>query len=284
MLGDPLGPREMFKELFAKFIAKRGFLFRPSFCQLSDQCANIVSKLGYYVNEMGRDTTIDLQSYDFRGQAKEWLRYAANWIGRRNYTIKELTLDDVGKANVEAISDAWRLTRTVKKREVRFINRPFISCDEPGVRKFFLLDEKNEPVAFTFFDPLYESNQSGQSKNIGYVTCTKRRHPKAPSYAEPAIMKFAIERFQAEGAKKLTLGLSPVIDIDDKKYRSNFLLRQSFKIGSNSALINRFFYHLQGHSIYKRRFRGKEEKVYFATPRLFPALELTSFVRLTGVI
>ena len=88
-LGNPLGPDELTEDLLRNFIAKHK---RPGFCQLNEKNARIVSKLGHYVNEMGFDTTLDLENYDFCGKSKEWLRYASNWINKRNFKIQEMTI------------------------------------------------------------------------------------------------------------------------------------------------------------------------------------------------
>ena len=107
--------------------------------------------------------------------------------------------------HIEAVSLAWRATRRVKRKEVRFLNRPFVSADEPGTRRFYFLDAQQRMLAFVVFEPLYRDGRL-----IGYVACSKRRHPDAPVYAEQAILKHAIEVFQREGCQELRLGLSPL--------------------------------------------------------------------------
>ncbi len=284
-LGDPLGPVESHRDLLKAFIEQKR---RPSFCQLSEKSAEIVASLGYCVNEMGTDSILDLSSYDFKGKSKEWLRYASNWTSRRGYKVQEMTIEQAGGRAVEDLSDAWKQTRTVKRREVRFINRPMQYETEPGVRRFFLTDSEDKILAFIFFDPLFTGvtkvDRLKMALPSGYVACNKRRHPDAPVYGEQAIMKHAIETFQSEGVNELRLGLLPLVDVEDQKFRSSFIVHQLFKRTYRSKLINKYFYHVQGHSKYKRRFRGSEEKVYFATPNQLSGHRLVTFLSLCGIV
>jgi phosphatidylglycerol lysyltransferase len=274
-LGDPLCRPSNLDSTLREFIADRK---NPSFCQVSRTTAQSLASLGYVINEMGVDTEIALADYSFSGKSKEWLRYAANWTTRRGYQVLEATFDAVGVDEVESVSEAWRKTRTVKQKEVRFLNRPIVLEDEPDVRKFFLLDKDEKVVAFVFLDPLYESGRV-----IGFVTSIKRRLPDAPVYAEQAIMKAIIEKLQSENVTKLKLGLSPCAWIEPSKFRESQLRRWVFKRAYASRLINRHAYNLVGHANYKRRFRGKEEKVYLATPPKFHPLRMAALIALCGI-
>ena len=133
-LGDPVCHADQAESLLARFIDSH---HRPSFIQISQPIAAILSRHGYRINQIGLDTTVDLQKYDFKGKQKEWLRYAANWTSRRGFEIRECSFNEVSDREVEAVSEAWRKTRTVKSKEVRFLNRPIVLRDEPDVRKFF---------------------------------------------------------------------------------------------------------------------------------------------------
>ena len=207
------------------------------------------------------------------------MRYAANWTSRRGFEVREASFDDeISAEQIEAISESWRKTRTIKRKEVRFLNRPIVPAAETGVRKFYLFDPEQRPLAFVYFDPLF---RNGSLR--GYVTSIKRRHPDAPVYAEPAIMKRAIEQLKLEGVAEIRLGLSPGARIEDDLYRANRLTNWLFKTGFESRFINRYFYHLQGHADYKRRFRGREVKTFFASPARFDIPRLMALVGLCGL-
>ena len=275
VLGDVVAPSQQTEPMIDAFLKAHK---RVVFCQASEELATQLVKRGFYANEMGIDTTIDLPNYNFNGKQKEWLRYASNWCSRRDYRIVEAGFDDVHPDQVEAVSEAWRETRTVKQKEVRFLNRPIVLQDEPDVRKFFFLTPDGQLQAYIFLDPMYRDGRL-----TGYVTCIKRRHPDAPMYSEQAIMKHIIETLQAEGVQELKLGLSPLASIDDNPLKSSKLTSRLFKYGFEAGWVNRYFYHLKGHADYKRRFRGREEKLYLCSQRGFSMYRLFALTTLCGV-
>jgi phosphatidylglycerol lysyltransferase len=276
VLADPVGPEPDRSRLIRQLAAQRR---RLAFCQISRTTAEIVRELGFYVNEMGVDSIISLAGYDFRGQERKWLRTAESWTSRRGYTTREDTTERVGTDRINSVSVAWRATRTVKRKEVRFLNRPLVASDEAGTRQFYFFDPDQRLLAFVFFDPIYRDGRL-----IGYVACSKRRHPDAPVYAEQAIMKHAIEVFQREGRQELRLGLSPLAWLEDGEFPSSWLIRKMFQFGFSSRVINRWFYNVQGLAEYKRRYRGREEKVYYATRSPLNLVQLAALVKTCKIV
>ena len=280
-LGDPVVRSENRAELIKQCVAD---LQQPVFCQVSLPTAEVLSRLGYYVNEFGVDTRLDLDEFTFDGKEKEWLRYASNWIKRRDYRVIESNFGaestglPIDVDRVEEISEAWRRTRTIKRKEVRFLNRPIVLEPEQDVRRFFLVDSAQQLLAFVFLDPLYRDGEIA-----GYVTSFKRRHPDAPLYAEQAIMKAIIESLKAEQIPKLMLGLSPMAWLGEPTFRHSWFTRRVFGCLFHSRLINQSAYNLHGHAVYKRRFRGHEQKVYFASKNKITIRQLTALVGLCGV-
>ena len=275
VLGDPVCSAERRPALLREFISAHR---RPTFVQISYDTAQQLSQLGCLVNEVGVDTRLDLDQYDFKGKEKEWLRYSENWILRRNFRISEGSL----KANeheVVALSDSWRATRRVKRKEVRVLNRPLVIDDEPHVRPCFLFDEAGKMNAFVFFDPVFAGGEV-----VGYVTCFKRRLPETSQYAEPAIMKAAIEQFKKEGIRHVWLGLSPLANVEDKELRHNRFLHWTVRYLHSAGWLNKYFYNFVGHTQYKSRFRGVEEKTYYATPSRFNSHRLLALASLCGII
>ena len=275
VLGDVVTSPDQIEPLIERFLSEHK---RAVFCQASQQLARRLVDRGFYANEMGVDTTIDLADYNFNGKQKEWLRYAANWCARRDYRIVEASFDEVHPDEVENVSEAWRKTRTVKQKEVRFLNRPIVLEDEPNVRKFFFYTPDDQLQALVFLDPIYRDGQL-----IGFVTCIKRRHPDAPIYSEQAIMKHIIEKLQSEGLSELKLGLSPLAWIDDDQLKNSAMTSRLFKYSFQSSLVNRFAYHLKGHAEYKRRFRGREEKLYLCSQRGFSPFRLMALIGVCGL-
>ena len=275
VLGDAVASAQQTPNLVDNFI---GTHKRLSFCQIRRPLAEILSQRGFYINEMGVDTTLRLSDYNFDGKHKEWLRYAANWTAKRDFKILEAGFDQITPDQVEEVSETWRITRTVKRKEVRFLNRPIVLHDEQNVRKFFLLSPERKLLAFVFLDPIFRDGNV-----IGYVTSFKRRHPEAPLYAEHAIMKRIIETLKQEGVEQLNLGLSPLAGIQDKDFRCNPMTSGLFRRMFDSKWLNRYCYNVVGHAEYKSRFRGEEEKVYFASQSRFNTPRLLALIGLCGI-
>ena len=274
-LGDPVAAPGAAPDLVRAFLKHDGG--EPVFCQVTDRTAPVLEAEGLFLNDMGPDHRLDLPGYTFTGKKKEWLRYAANWCDRRDFHIAEENRCD--PAELDAVSEAWRATRPTGQREVTFLNRPMAAGPEPGVRRFTLRSAEGELLAFFTFDPLYRGGEC-----VGYVTCLKRRRPEAPSLGEAAVMKSAIDAFKGEGREVLRLGLSPFADGKTLEYRENKLLAQTFRLAFEANWVNRGFYALENHSAYKRRFRGAEDRTYFASRRWFNMKPLWNLAKLMGLL
>jgi len=276
-LGDPVASSADAKRLISEFIKanRKG----PCFVNIGPESARVCEEHGYYVNQMGIDTWIDLPNYDFHGKEKEKLRYANNWLTRRGFYVEERSWSPSLVDAAMRLSKNWRATRPIKNREVGFLNRPICFTEEVGVRRFFLFDSKGRMQAFIFLDPIF---QDGRIE--GYVTVIKRRDPSAPAYSEIGIMKHCIEVLKQEDISTLRLGLSPLASLNDRTFRSNRLMHFWWNYGYRAKWVNRFFYNLQGHAAFKKRYRGEEYPVYFASPVLFNDFRIISLLRLAGVL
>src|SRR5262245_17161766 len=251
VLADPVAAVENRRELIRDFMKAKS---KVSFWQVTRATAEILSSMGFMVNEMGTDIRLDLPNYK-----RKSLRHDFNRSVKDGYVTREGTVAEVGLEAVREVSERWRETRTFKDREVAFLNRPIVLEDEPDVRKFFTFDPTGRLVAFSFYDPIYQDGQV-----VGYSTSFKRRIPEADSKICNAILHFAIETFRAEGRQSLYLGLSPMADIADQEFRPNRLLSAAFRHAFASKAYNRYIYPLQGHASHKRDYKGVAEQTYCA--------------------
>jgi phosphatidylglycerol lysyltransferase len=276
VLGDPVGPDDQHEPLLREFLAAHR---TTCFWQVSRVTARILAERGFWINEMGVDTRLDLADYAFTGRRKERLRAATNWLDRHAYTIREGSYgQDIDRDEIRSLSGAWQATRQTR-RTVRFFNRPIVYRDEPDVRKFFLFDPQGRVAALVSFDPLYRRGEV-----IGYSPAIKRRLPTAPLRAEEGLMKRAIEQFQREGRERIMLGLSPLAGIRDEEFRANRLIHFSWSRGLDAWWVNRYFYNLRGHADFKRRFGGREEPTYYASDCLFNDFRVIATLRLAGAL
>jgi len=281
VLSDPVAPRQHHDLLIRRFLGEQ---HDACFCQVSHPVAKLLSSFGFFVNEFGAESRIDLAGYDFSGQGKRHLRNATNRTDRLGYVIRECSIAEVGADTVQAVSDVWKRTRTVRNREVSFLSRPVVFSAEPDVRWFFCFAHDGKLLAFGMFDPVYELGRV-----VGYAAQAHRHLPDADSLVQQAIKRRAIETFKAEGRKWLFIGIAPFAGIHDwrrvdaagaagQEFRRNWLVRRTFRLAYKSALINRFIYPWKTICEHKLQFRGALPQTYYAfnkspsLPRLLKVL------------
>jgi lysylphosphatidylglycerol synthetase-like protein (DUF2156 family) len=159
-----------------------------------------------------------------------------------------------------------------------FLNRPFAAVPGPGMRRFVLADTGGHLVALLDFDPIQRDGRA-----IGYTTSFKRKVAGATPHAEIGLTKFAVERFNAEGVGAVTLGLSPLAELEPSGMPESAFWRGAFRRAFGSALVNRYIFNLQGQAAFKRRFHGVEEPVYIGFRRGGP-IGMLALLRLLKVI
>jgi lysylphosphatidylglycerol synthetase-like protein (DUF2156 family) len=271
VLADPLVSPANCEKLIREFLQTKPDV---CFCQVSPAVATLLAGMGFTVNEMGTESWIELTGYKMRN-----LRRALKRTTETGHVIKECNTEEVGIDNVAAVSERWRKTRTYKSREVCFLNRPIVLSDEVDVRKFFAFDRHGDLVAFSFFDPVYQDGRV-----TSYVAAFKRRLPETDPLMCSAIMQFAIDTFQQEKIKALYFGLSPLADIEDKRFRHSAFLSLNFRHAFQCPLFNRFVYPLLGHATHKRRYGGTAEQTYlafntgWAAPKMWKLLKACNMV------
>ena len=262
-LADPVAPQELHGALIDAFIAEKK---DAAFCQASRRTAQLLAERGFFVNEFGCLTELDLASFSFAGPKRRSFRTAANRLAASGGEIREAPVGSLDPDRVRLISDAWRRTRVTKGHELRFLVRPAVLGDEPGVRKFFLFDAKGQPEAFAFFDPVYKNGAV-----TGYLSATRRWLPGADPLAAYALIRAAIERFQAEGVRTLHLGLSPFHLIEDAEFNKRWVVRRAFRFLYTNGMTNRFLYSFRTLARHKENYGGSVRQSYFAFNTL-PAL------------
>ncbi len=180
----------------------------------------MLAALGYQVNRLGIDTRLPLPDHDFSGKRNETVRYSERWLLKKGYSFEEdrrsIFLDEIAR-----LSENWRGERIVKRWEMGFLNRPFADHLGIDMRRFVLRGPDGELVALLDFDPLFSGG-----KVIGYTTAFKRKHVDATPHAEIGLTKFAVDRFREEGISVVTLGLSPLVDIEASGFAESELLAQ----------------------------------------------------------
>jgi lysylphosphatidylglycerol synthetase-like protein (DUF2156 family) len=261
-LGDPIAPSERHPALIRSFVEEAGM---PAFVQIGLETAEILSGLGYRINRMGVETVLPLTASMFSGTRNQSIRYSERWLTQRGYRLKEETDPEASARDAAEISAEWRAGRIVSRREMRFLNRPFQPEPGPDMRRFVLTDPEGHVVALLDFDPVYAAGAIA-----GYTTAFKRKRAGTTPHAEIALTKFAADRFREEGVGFMTLGLSPLADIEASGFPESGLWQRLFRGAYGSRHVNQRIFNLQGQAAFKRRFHGVEIPTYIAFRRASP--------------
>ncbi|WP_192178134.1 phosphatidylglycerol lysyltransferase domain-containing protein [Mesorhizobium amorphae] len=273
-LGDPVVHPPDRPAYIRRFVEAAG---GPWFVQISAETARVLASLGYQVNRLGIDTRLPLPDHDFSGKRNETVRYSERWLLKKGYSFEEdrrsIFLDEIAR-----LSENWRGERIVKRWEMGFLNRPFADHLGIDMRRFVLRGPDGELVALLDFDPLFSGG-----KVIGYTTAFKRKHVDATPHAEIGLTKFAVDRFREEGISVVTLGLSPLVDIEASGFAESNFWRGTFQRAYGSAWVNRSKFNLQGQAAFKRRFHGREQPTYIAF-RKGTFVEMLGLLRLVKAI
>jgi lysylphosphatidylglycerol synthetase-like protein (DUF2156 family) len=273
-LGDPVVTPSDRPDHIRRFVEAAD---SPWFVQIGEQTARVLAGLGYQVNRLGVDTRLLLPAHDFSGKRNETVRYSERWLLKKGYTFGEdkrtISLDEIAR-----LSENWRGERIVKRWEMGFLNRPFADHLGADMRRFVLHGPDGNLVALLDFDPLFSDG-----KVIGYTTAFKRKHIDATPHAEVGLTKFAVDRFREQGISVVTLGLSPLVDIEPSGFAESDFWRRAFQRTYRSDFVNRRRFNLQGQAAFKRRFHGAEEPTYVAF-RKGTFLEMLGLLRLIKAI
>ncbi|RWF63405.1 phosphatidylglycerol lysyltransferase domain-containing protein [Mesorhizobium sp.] len=273
-LGDPVVHPPNRPAYIKRFVEAAG---DPWFVQIGAETARVLAGLGYRINRLGIDTRLQLPAHDFSGKRNETVRYSERWLSKKGFSFEEdrrnIFLDEIAR-----LSENWRGERIVKRWEMGFLNRPFADHLGADMRRFVLHGPEGELVALLDFDPLFRDG-----KVIGYTTAFKRKHIDATPHAEIGLTKFAVDRFREEGKSVVTLGLSPLVDIEASGFAKSSFWRSTFQRAYGSAWINRSKFNLQGQAAFKRRFHGQEQPTYVAFRR-GTLVEMLGLLRLVKAI
>ncbi|MBI1322637.1 DUF2156 domain-containing protein [bacterium] len=276
VLADPLAPGNLWEGLVDAFLANHR---RVCFWQISPGMASILSERGFSVNEFGLETWLDLAKYNFAGPKRRSFRTADNRFAASGHRVAEVPMGELDPQRIDDISLAWRNTKANSKRELGFLIRPVRLTDEPGVRKFFLLDGDGQPVAFAFFDPLHEAGRV-----VGYLSTTRRWRTDIDPLASYFLVRRAIETFQAEGVARLHLGLMPLHGISHQAGTGDWLMHKAFSIFHSNAWIQRTFYSSQSLSKHKESYEGETRPTFCASNGRMPVLSPLYLIRACGIV
>ncbi|MDX5298710.1 MAG: DUF2156 domain-containing protein, partial [Gammaproteobacteria bacterium] len=232
--------------------------------------------IGFHINEMGTEFSVRIADFNVEGKHKKQLRHAANLGKRCQVSVQELRWHEVDQRAVLDISEQWRQHKAVSSHELRLLTRPPVYNEEWAVRKFYAFDASGKILGYVFFDPFFRDG-----KVIGYTANILRQcMDEVPAGLLDFIVLEAMERFRHEGVEWLSLGISPLHNVqavpgDRPGIRA--VCKMLYEKGNK-------FYAFKALAYHKSRYRGEESKWYLATDDISVVKVAWTMLRGTGVL
>lgn len=277
ILGDPICAPESVPAMLDDFIAH---FPDPLFIHVSKDVAKVLEARGFYINEMGVETLIDIKEFTLSGSKKEFLRSQKNRATKDGVRVVELKDADVSNEQLKHISEEWMHKKAVHDHELAFLIRPAVFAEEPDVRKFVAL-HNGEVIGFVFFDPMYKDGTV-----VGYMANILRTLGQRSYSITDFIIVEALSKFKEEGIEELSLGYSPFSSVaDDGEFNYSKPLQNLFKYTYEHA---NHLYSFKSLAFHKERYRpdqpgARQVKVYSATTHQLPVFMLYGVFRKMGI-
>lgn len=255
VLADPFCEKSHYKKLVTHFIEKYEDVI---FIQSSDAFANVLSDLGYEVNQFGIETDLLIKGFDLKGKHRSKLRQWRNKCKREGVEVQESPFDinKENRAAIEKLSNEW-----VKRKgghEFTLLSRPLLYEAEPDVR-YFQAFKNDELIAFSVFDPMYDGG-----KVIGYYHNIDRISASAPHGTGAYMILQAMDVFKKEGKTLISLGMSPLYSIKRTEYNYNNFLHNALWFAYRNL---EFLYPFKGNALHKKKFNGTTKRVFFSSTK-----------------
>jgi phosphatidylglycerol lysyltransferase len=283
VLSNPICARSDYALITEKFLIE---FPRAAFIQITEEYAEVLDSLGFYVNELGYETEISLKDYSYSGRIKEDLRRGLKRAKTIGMVVEEVDDVDGIAEELSDVSNDWMSKKRVASSELRFVARPAVYDKEAGVRKFIAkLDGRVE--GFVFFDPMFDAGRV-----YGYHLDILRARTNAHPSTRRLIIKRAMEVFRNEGHEILSLGISPELLKRDERFNHSPVTRRALELLYNHG---NSIYPFKNLTFAKSRYGGgmmngeyrdssvRKKKVYFAHRARVALREMYGASRLTGV-
>jgi phosphatidylglycerol lysyltransferase len=276
-LGDPVGPRELRRELawqFRELADRHGGL--PAFYEVGTEDLPVYLELGLQLRKLGEEARVPLAGFSLAGGARKDLRGAQNRMAREGCRFEIVAPEGVPAllGELREVSDAW--LREKNTREKRFS----LGCFDPAYLE-------RCPVALV--------RRSGRVVAFANVLAPERREEitvdlmRHGGDAPPGVMDFLFTELmlhaQAQGYRWFSLGMAPLAGFEPHRLAPlwNRLGALLFRHGEH-------FYNFRGLRAFKDKFDPVWEPRYLASPGgLSAAFVLTDVAALvsggvTGIV
>jgi len=260
------------------------------YTQIDDYTAKVLrNSLGYYVNEMGVVTELDVQECNLSGSSMQTVRTAIS-----KSKAAGIYFEANGNATSEEIDNLtsqWMRGKTSNRGELEFLTRPLVKQPEHDTLIITARIRSDDKLQGYFvFNPMYRNG-----KRYGYCLDVMRTCADSPKGLVSALVCEAIDIFKAMNVEHennvvaemephridtLSLGISPGYMVHDDKDWNNpltsVIIHGIFQFGNS-------FYNYKGIAGFKSIFKGKLKKRFFASPSLFQLNELILLQATCGI-
>lgn len=279
VLGDPICPEYEKIDFLQEVITKLKF---PAFVQVQEDTARLLhDKFRYKINQLGIETSINIQTYSLLNDTKKTNVRAFIRKGNAQSKVYELTQEELRRdfnitiQDMVKFSEEW-LSGKTKKKDLRFLIRNIVYEDEPFVRKFYSITQDGKLMGFVFFNPIFK-----EDRIIGYCADMMRSSKESSKGHIAYVIFSAIEKFKQEKKDIVSLGLSPCANLTYSDFRQDhvtfYMLKMFYYFGNK-------VYNFKGINEHKRQYQGLEYKVYSATHRTFPWIENFAINKYIGIV
>ena len=269
-LYDPVGPREEWPELIARFVAlAHAHGGRAAFYQVRPDALPLYLDAGLKLMKLGEEACINLATFGLEGPKRGNLRYALK-RGERDGLSAEI----VGPAEIPAllpilseVSNAWLNGR--RAREKGFSVAAF-DADYLMTQSVILVRQNGTPVAFATF----MTTDLNIEATVGVMRYAATASPYAMEYL---FTKLALHLGQA-GFRRLSLGMAPLSGLAPTPLAAAW-----HRIAHLLWRFGERLYHFRGLRTFKSKFDPDWQPRYLAASGTFgPFLALADLALLTS--
>ncbi len=243
VLGDPIGPAPVAREVFEEFLARCHRMDRlPVVYQASQSGRSLLLEHGFRLFKVGEEAIVDLTSFDLAGSRRANLRHTitrcrkagvtVGWYGDGLATASRLHLLD----ELEAIDAEWQKRAGPRMGfTISSFDREVLESQPVAVA----VDEGGHALGFATFRPT--------GADGGWVLDLIRRAPGSPPGVVEACIAEAALGLKNEGAPSLSLGLAPLAGLSAAGSFEERLLAVA------ARLVSRW-YDIRGLAFFKSKF------------------------------
>ncbi len=280
MLGDPLCDEKDLNKVIVKFISDCKKNDKNLIAvQCSQKTANIFVKYGYFANQFGIETILNVPEFSTKGKEKTKVRRWINSATSANLTVLEKNMNDSSLIkDIKELSDNW-LTTKANTKELHCLTRPLILKFEPETRLFCAYSQ-SRLEGFILFEPIFN-----QGKPIGYYANICRTAIESPNGTLDLIIATAIEEFKKEDIKIFSFGLSPLTEIEDEGNYHNQIVKMFLKM---SYQYGEKMYSFKGLDFHKKAYYDPKDSTrihaYLITKGTLSVINLLTILEYIGII